>query len=432
MQKTLFTAFAAMFLTFGASTVSAQHCHPDTPHVHTTCEGRVGEARTCDLIENCVCDDGFHADGNLANGDPNCVANASASRTGSSPHGGAPPVCDPELLGTELSPRGICRCTEEAYSRGGIGTSYVFISVADRRAHGLPIQGEARGCYVYGANHSLEWLGTWRQSVDESIAGLRSALLAMCDQPLPEGVDAASLTWVQIQEMCRTTRAMIGGTSPGDTNIGPRLTEIDNRIIGIRDDIDELRQTVEHHTAELADHESRITALEHILRAIHIRVGAFGLFGGELNSLTTGAGGVSGELLVRMGDLPIGFYGRIYFGGQYSAWGVGGSFYVGGGGGVTAFFGDRNATTLSLGYHGDTLLDPYVQGDRFPHDSLGTMNGAQLLVSIPLPGDAHIVRIEASLIAGLAERRLIDQAGVFRTPQDAFLAGTLGIVIQPD
>ena len=42
------------------------------------------------------------------------------------------------------------------------------------------------------------------------------------------------------------------------------------------------------------------------------------------------------------------------------------------------------------------------------------------------------MRIEASVIAGFAERRLMDQNGVFRTPSDAFLAGTLGIVIQPD
>ena len=436
MNKTLMTAFAAMILFFVPSLAAAQLCHPDSPHT------RVQQVFSCSATgvgcdETCVCASGYHQDGTLSNGDPRCVADPPIYGSSYEPLCGfgatrvdGDCVCTGDELGTRLG-RTMLSYTVPALralvEAGRIESPAGLIS--DARLDRMERRGDTVA--VYGCIDPMSAGATERLITDGYAEYVRILCTPGDAEPNPDA---------DLHQLCTDTRALIDSIVPrttihyGDRDytfnefvsgvLVPKFGEIEGRLSA-------LENTVHEHGVALADHETRISALEHLLRAIHLRFGAFGLLGGELSGPMTGAGGASGELLVRFGDLPVGMYGRLYFGGQSTGWGVGSSFFLAGGAGFTLFTGGRADTTISLGYYGETLLDPYMATHAFPHDSLGTTNGAQLLASFPIPG-AHIVRIEAGLVAGFAERRLMDQNGVFRTPSDAFLAGMLGLVIQPD
>jgi hypothetical protein len=444
MKKMMFSAAFCAVMTlsfsFAVSGASAQEypertCLPGTPNAHTTCEGRLDPAHpeSCVSYSRCVCDDGYVMNGSLSNGDPNCVRPARRSGSGGGSGTTAPrqQICDEELLGTRRA-GDRCVCTEANIAAGAIGTVPVFVPATVRRAHGWASHGDARLC-VFPMSGQPGPDTEWREYIESWIRQLDMENAIIC------GSDEGATREERLDD-CRATRELIeripslmGGGDIMVTVEGQEMPLQDFVTLFVRK-VGELIVRVTGLEERMDDLEPRVAALEArsdggglqtFLSSMHLRIGAFGMVGGMLPGPATGAGGASLELLFRFGDLPVGAYGRIHFGGQSTGWNVGETMFLSGGAGFTLFTGGREDTTLALGYYGETLVDPYVAGDAFPHDSAGVAHGAEFSASLPIPGVSWL-RIRGSIIGAWAERRLIDDQGVYSTPQAFYLAGTLG------
>ncbi len=107
--------------------------------------------------------------------------------------------------------------------------------------------------------------------------------------------------------------------------------------------------------------------------------------------------------------------------------------YLAGGAGLAIFTGGRRDTTIGLGFWAEDLLHPFADGPtEVQGSSRGVAIGAELSLSIPLPGDAHWVRIRPALAVGHSERYYISDNGAFSVLPGAYIAPSLAIEFQPD
>jgi hypothetical protein len=458
----LTVALIAATTLIGASTASAQADDPcmgdqAAEHVHNDCEmleastydGEAGLCSTPHTRVVCVCNDGYTPHGELANGDPDCRRRASGgggSGSASSSSGGEiyPSIC----VGDAVPHGSSCECPDaldtDGHDADNDGLQEVYrVTVRwdrrERRAMGVGARGDIQTCLPnsYALRSEDEVADAAR---DQRIAFLEEMVFGV----LCGSTDYATASVDEIREDCVAAAAARGGidtdsgviifgdgtqTTLGEfaQNMVDRLADLGNRVTALED----WREDTVDPT--LANHEARLDALEALSRSFHLRVGAYGLLGGLLSGPMTGAGGASLELIFRWGDLPVGSYVNGMFGGQSTGWNVGESFHLAGGAGFVFFTGGRADTTISLGYFAETLLDPFMDGPgEVDGDSLGVLHGGILSASFPLPGDAHVVRIEPALIVGGADRRFIDDQAIFRSTFDASVSGMLRIVIQPD
>ena len=465
-MKTLITltvAFIAAMALISVPTASAQSgddpCAGDTAaeHVHNDCEmlesssfdAAAGLCNTPHVRVVCVCDTGYVQHGELANGDPDCRRRASGSGGSGSASSSSGGAIYPSICVGDAAPHGsTCECPDaldtDGHDADDDGLQEVYrVTVRwdrrERRAMGVAMHGDIQTCLP--ASYAL-------RSEDDVADAARDQRIAFLEEMvfgvLCGSTDYATASVDDIREDCVAAAARRGGIDTesgmivlGDgtqltlgefaQNMVDRLADLGNRVTGLED---WRRETVD---PTLAAHETRLDALEALSRSFHLRVGAYGLFGGLLSGPSTGAGGASLELIFRWGDLPVGSYVNGLFGGQSTGWNVGSSFHLAGGAGFIFFTGGRADTTISLGYFAETLLDPFMDGPgEVDGDSLGVLHGGMLAASVPLPGDAHILRIEPALIVGGADRRFIDDQSNFRSTFDVDVTGMLRIVIQPD
>jgi hypothetical protein len=404
MQKTLFTALVATICLFGASTVSAQVLlcvgNTRTEHVHNACDTVVstaGEGTMCGAVTHCVCDTGYHAEGALANGDPRCVRDVTE-----------PQVCDPETLGTEDNGHGLCRCTEENRAAGAIGTTPVFITAADRRAHGLPLRGQARGCFllVHGEVTPApfsDW-EQWRHDVDDYLAYLDGALRDRCGAT-PE------MSREEVRTACREAHHAVEAAhaDPNAPDIAERLTAIDNQLVAIEDELNALRDRVATLEAHDTDHEHRITALEHRPgntpdgpNSFALTLGVIGELGFATYGPMTLSGDAMATLLFRPGDARLDYYIRARGGAAYTGWATG-SAHIALSTGLSFYLDQtRRGLTLAVGAWAEDLLNLGPDGPHQVHgDTIGFAAGGEINLAIPF---ANIGHVELGASVGYSER----------------------------
>ncbi len=435
-------ACAATVLFIGAPTASAQYperaCHPDTPHAHTSCDARVS-GTACEAVEHCVCDEGYVMDGSLPNGDPNCVR----PRRGGSGGGGSATtrtqICDEEILGTRRA-GDRCVCTEANIAAGAIGTVPVFVPATVRRAHGWASHGDARLC-VFPMTGRPGPDTEWREYVESWLRQLDMENAIIC------GSDEGATREERLDD-CRATRELIERI-PSLMGGGDIMVTVEGQEMPLQEFVTLFVTKVGEHEVRITrleermdDLEPRVAALEarpdggflrDLADATHLRVGGFGRLGFSTAGPATGAGGAAAELLFRFGDLPLGAYGRLEFGGQETGYDVGASMYLAGGAGLAIFTGGRRDTTIGLGFWAEDLLHPFADGPtEVQGSSRGVAIGAELSLSIPLPGDAHWVRIRPALAVGHSERYYISDNGAFSVLPGAYIAPSLAIEFQPD
>ncbi|HVM90741.1 MAG TPA: hypothetical protein VMU11_02510 [Verrucomicrobiae bacterium] len=407
-KMTLFPGLAALVILFGASTASAQGhaCAGDTrdEHVHTVCAAT--ETPVCSAVENCLCDTGYHQEGSLSNGDPRCVRDTIT-----------PDVCDPELLGTESDGGHGCRCTAENRAAGAIGTVPVAITQADRRAHGLPLHGYARGCYVRGAHGEVlpapfsDW-EQWRHDVDDYLAYLDGALRDHCGAT-PE------MSREEVRTACRDAHHALAEAhaAPDAPDMAERLTAIDNQLVAIEDELNALRDRVSALETHDQDHERRITALEHRPGSVADGPNSFALslgVMGELGFATYGPMTLSGDAMVtgmfRPGDARADVYLRLRGGGAFTGWSTG-SAHIAASAGVSFYLDDhlRRGLTLAVGAWAEDLLDLGPDGPgQVRGDTIGFAAGGELNLAIPVASFAHI---EVGAALGYSERYAVGSNG---------------------
>ncbi|KAA0205902.1 hypothetical protein EDM68_04080 [Candidatus Uhrbacteria bacterium] len=442
---------AAMTLSLiGAPTASAQVTCPAHAHAETATVAYCDENGRATCEDRCVCDRGWHPrDRSQPVSDSNpCVRNVRGDRDGDGTVDIPNTVC--LAPARELTVPGgliVCQCPDalDTEDRNGDGTP-------DHDADQNGIR-ETRRVRVDWDRHERRAMGVALTGVVQTCMAASSGLATQAE------IDAAAierrLTWLeqQIRTICGTTdetatpddvaedcarfreEALRGGVTSitiGDRNY--TLGEFAERVMGRLAEIDATNQRQDDQLAVI---DGRVTALERgwrgFLNATHIRLGGFGRLGFSTAGPATGAGGVSAELLFRFGDAPIGAYGRIEFGGQETAWNVGGSMYLAGGAGLTYFTGGRRDTTLSLGFWAEDLLEPFadVPGQEVEGSHLGVSVGAELSVSIPLPGDAYWVRIRGAVALADSQRYFVNN-GVLGVLSGAYIAPSLGLEFQPD
>lgn len=412
-------------------------------HNHTTCEAR-GTDTSCDAIERCVCDTGYHMDGLLANGNPNCVRRGSGGGDGSSYGSYTDPLC---AAGSVRGSDGECMCPESLGARRYRTLTIVSRSFAESIADQIEdfdqIRRHGRVVALQVCIDPLASAGA-SGSLPGVISGLaEQGMRIICGS-------AAGATDEQVLANCAETRTLIESIrnlAPGATTItydGNTYTiqafvdEVLVRIIGeIQGRLTTLEGTVREHGEVLGDHEERIDNLElawnNLLDVTHVRFGGVGRLGFLIDGPATGAGAATGELLIRFGSAPVGFYGRIEFGGQETGYDVGGSLYLSGGAGFAFFTGGRRDTTISLGLFAEDLLEPFADDPMGVLGSeVGVALGAELSASMPLPGDLYWIRIRAGLGIAYGERSYISDNGAFTTVSGPYVAPSLGLEFQPD
>ncbi len=435
-------SIAVVVLFFALPTsASANACHTGTPRVHTV-DTLVCGGPMLDCTQSCVCDTGFHSRGTLANGDPDCVRNVRGDTNGDGVVDVRiyPNVC---VDGAVRVGRNGCGCPPAPVGERPRRLVPTFISGADRRAEGLPANGQAQMCIIYDPlAGGMAPSAPNRVLVDAIDQNLR----ILCGAAA--GADAEEVT-----AGCTETRALIDSIRnlrPGSVTIHygdrnytiqefvdellvPKFGEIEQRLSALEGRVSELETEVHD------DIVPRIEALEsrpagsNTLRLLadetHVRLGAVGRLGFLLSGPATGAGAASGELVFRFGESHVGLYARIEFGAQETARGVGGSLYLSGGAGLTFFAGGRHSTTVSFGLFAEDFLEPW--GDD-PHgvmgSEIGVSLGAEVSASIPL---SDTVRLRLGLALAYGERSSIVN-DTFTTTGGVYLAPSIGLEFQPD
>ncbi len=428
---------------------SAQECPSGLAHAHTnrTVSACSGSAVEC--VETCVCNRGYHPrDSGAPSASNPCVEDAPIYGSGHDPLCGFGAVRDED---------GDCRCPAELAPRTSLHMEMLTVPIA----RDLASRGTIEALTPLIREQRLERM----ERRDELIA------VFVCHDPMASGMASGSVNSVlvdaidqrtrilcdsaegasdeQVLADCRATRELIDSIRnlrPGSVTIHygdrdytvqefvdellvPKFGEIEQRLSALEGRVGELEDTS-------VDHERRIDNLEAawhtFLDVTHIRLGGFGRLGFLASGPATGAGGAAGELLFRFGDAPVGFYGRIEFGGQETGYDVGGSLYLSGGAGLAFFTGGRRDTTIGIGLLAEDLLEPFAD------DPLGVMGsevgvalGAEASASIPLPGDLYWIRIRAGLAVAYGERSHMSN-GVFTTTSGVYVAPSLGLEFQPD
>lgn len=445
---------AAMVLTVSntVSNASAQEAECP-PHSHA--ESSVAmctEAGVVECVDVCECDRGFHPrdrDAPVSSTNP-CVRNVRGDRDGDGTVDISNTVCIGDARERTVSGGFVvCQCPDalDTEDRNGDGTVdhdadqdgiqetrrvRVDWDRLERRAMGVPMSG-----VIYDCMSASTGLSTQAEidtgAIERRLAWLEQQIRTIC------GTTDEAATPDDIHEDCEEFRRAALAGSPTTITIGDTemtLGEFAERVMGRLAEIDETNGRQDDDIAAL---DGRVTALERdggalrdLADATHLRVGGFGRLGFSTAGPATGAGGASAELLFRFGDLPIGAYGRLEFGGQETGWGVGASLYLSGGAGLTYFTGGRRDTTVSLGLFAEDLLEPFADDPAgIGGSEIGVALGAELSASLPLPGDAYWVRIRAGISISYSERYHLDQ-GAFSVLTGAYIAPTLGLEFQPD
>ena len=441
-------AIAAMILFLGAPTVSAQDMQcPDNAHLGT-------EVRACsasgvvDLDCVCVCDRGYHprdAGQPVSSSNP-CVRNVRGDRDGNGTVDISNTVCIGDARAVTV-PGGfiVCQCPDaldttdhDADQDGMQETRRVSVlwDRHERRAMGVPMSGAIFTCMAEnGLATQSEIDGA---AMEQRLTWLETQIRTICGSEADATPDDVHEDCVAFHDAALAS----GGSAPTTITVGGNeytLGDFAQRVLGRLSEID---ATNERQDDDIAAIDGRVTALEarpdggflrDLADATHIRIGGFGRLGFSTAGPATGAGGASLELLFRFGDLPVGAFLRGEFGGQETGWDVGSSMYLSGSVGFSIFTGGRRDTTIGLGFFAEDLLHPFADApDSVQGSHLGVAVGAELSLSIPLPGDAHWMRIRPALAIGHSERYYISDNGAFSVLPGAYIAPSLAIEFQPD
>lgn len=431
IQMILSAAFAAIVCFFAPSFAAAQ-TDSCPAHAHLQAEIRACVASGVEFGDcACVCDRGYHPRDSaqpVSSSNP-CVRDE--------PSWGSyrDPLC---AFGAVRGDNGECMCPDTLGARRArtlVVVSRDFASaIADQIEDYDSLRRERGPVALQACINPLATAGENGSAQALLLDALDSNLRIICAAP-------ETATDEAFRQACIDTRALIDSIGPrttihyGDREytfnefvndvLVPKFAEIEGRLSALEARVDDLEPRVEAL-------ENRPDALRTFLDVTHARLGAGVRLGYLVDSMATFAGFATGELLIRFGDAPVGMFGRIEFGGQTSGWDVGESLYLAGGAGLAFFTGGRRDTTISLGLFAEDLLEPFADDPQGVMGSeVGVALGVEVAASIPLPGDAHWVRLRPGIDLAYGERSFMDN-DVFTTASGFYFAGTLGVEFQPD
>jgi len=440
-MRNLFTILTVTFLVLGASTVSAQSyperaCAGDVraEHAHTTCEAR-GSATSCDAIQRCVCDAGYHMDGLRDNGDPNCVRAAPSYGSYSDP------LC---ALGAVRGADGECMCPDTLGARRHRTLTIVSRSYAESIADQIEnFDSVRRGGRVVALQVCIDPLAT-----GTAPGSLNDALLSALDQRvriLCGSADGASDE--QVLADCRETREMITRARSGAVTIhhGDRDYTVQEFVDGplatrfgdIEQRLTALEETVAGHTTAIADLDRRVGDLEDRTGNTPDGPNSFALTLGamaELGFATYGPMTLSGDAMVtglfRPGTQHFDVYLRLRGGGAFTGWSTG-SAHIAAGAGLSFYLDShlRRGLTFAVGAWAEDLLDLGPDGPgQVRGDTIGFAAGGELNLGIPVGDSVHI---ELGAALGYSERYGVAPNGADLSVFPGFdIAPHVGVTVQ--